>query len=569
MQQRMHIGEFLLRRLAEVGTTHIFGVPGDYNMSFLEQLYARKEIQWVGTCNELNGAYAADGHARSGKPGVLVTTYGVGCLSAINGIAGAYCEQIPLILISGAPPAHAMRDRVSLHHSLLDGGYRNVHRAFTEFTEYAATISPDNAVEVIDHAIATAFRCQRPVRLELPSDLTHVEIDVPSQPLALKASQPGGPQLNDAAAAVAQALATAKKPLLLFDLPAVRWGAVEDIQTFCATLDIPFGCTVPAVHSVTNPGDQYLGVLPSMSPARQGILADSDLVISCGLNLSDVTTGGFALDLTGKKVIRLLPGYTQLLEDGRTDPTVYYGAGFNDVLPKVISTVAEQLSTRQRWWPTPESTKPKHVYGPSTDVITEEFFFSRLESFLRPDDVLIAETGTSGQNTVGLNLPTPIRYINQSSWGSIGYALPALLGALAASPNRRHVLCTGDGSFQVTAQELSTIVRHGFAPIILLLNNSGYTIERAILGRTSAYNDIADWAYSDLPRVFGIDDAKYLSRVCHTPVDLDAALADAANSDCLTFIEVKTEPLDIPPMTAAVGDFTRQFDYGRYGPANT
>jgi indolepyruvate decarboxylase len=568
MQQRMRIGEFLLRRLAEVGTTHIFGVPGDYNMSLLEQLYERNDIQWVGTCNELNGAYAADGHARSGKPGVLITTYGVGCLSAINGIAGAYCEQIPLILISGAPPAHAVHDRVSLHHSLLDGGYRNVHRAFTEFTEYAATVSPENAVEVIDHAIVTAFRAHRPVRVELPSDLTHVEIKVPTESLIIEPASAGRPQIDDAVAAVAEALIAAERPLLLFDLPAVRWGTVETIQQFCATADMPFGCTVPAVHSVTAPGDQYLGVLPSMNAGRQGVLAESDLVIACGLNLSDVTTGGFALDLTGKKIIRLLPNYTQLTEDGRTDPTVYYGAGLNDVLSGVLTAVAEQLSARGRWWSTPEATHPQPVYGPSADVITEEFFFGRLESFLRADDVLIAETGTSGQNTVGLNLPTPIRYLNQSSWGSIGYALPALLGALAASPDRRHVLCTGDGSFQVTAQELSTIVRHGFTPIILLLNNSGYTIERAILGKTSPYNDIADWAYSDLPRVFGIEDSKYLSRICRTPVELDAALKDAADSDCLAFIEVKMEPLDIPPMTAAVGDFTRQFDYGRYGPAN-
>jgi indolepyruvate decarboxylase len=305
-----------------------------------------------------------------------------------------------------------------------------------------------------------------------------------------------------------------------------------------------------------------------MDPARQAILAESDLVITCGLNLSDVTTGGFALDFTGKKVIRLLPDYTQLTEDARTDPTVYYGAGLTDVLSGVLAAVAQQLSSRGRWWAAPEPTRPQQVYGPSSDVITEEFFFARLESFLRADDVLIAETGTSGQNTVGLHLPTPIRYINQSSWGSIGYALPALLGALAASPDRRHVLCTGDGSFQVTAQELSTIVRHGFTPIILLLNNSGYTIERAILGKTSPYNDIANWAYSDLPRVFGIDDSKYLRRVCSTPVELDAAFKVAADTDRLAFIEVKTEPLDIPPMTAAVGDFTRHFDYGAYGPEN-
>lgn len=567
MQQRMRIGDFLLRRLAEIGTTHMFGVPGDYNMSFLDQLESLSDITWIGTCNELNGAYAADGHARSGRPGVLLTTYGVGCLSAINGVAGAYCEQVPLIHISGAPPAHAVHDRVSLHHSLLDGGYRNIHRAFTEFTEYAATISASNAVDVIDHALITALRTRRPVRLELPSDLTHVEIEAPTDPLTLDAALPGGVALADAIAAVAEALSRAKRPTLLFDLPAVRFGAVEAIQTFCAALDIPFGCTVPAVHQLEKDSSQFLGILPSNSEERQKILAESDIVITCGLNLSDVTTGGFALDLTNKTVIRLLPTYAQLPVAGRTDPAVYYGAGLSDVLAGVLSAVAPEFSTRTRWWTPPEAFEVAPA-NPAGEVITEEYFFSRVQDLLRVDDVLIAETGTAGQNTVGLNLPVPVRYINQSSWGSIGYALPALLGAFAASPDRRHVLCVGDGSFQVTAQELSTIVRHGFTPIILLLNNSGYTIERAILGKTSAYNDVARWSYHELPRVFGIAPDDYFSAVATTPAELDSALHAAATEDRLVFIEVKIEPLDIPPATAAVGEFTRQYDYGTYGPAN-
>ena len=202
------------------------------------------------------------------------------------------------------------------------------------------------------------------------------------------------------------------------------------------------------------------------------------------------------------------------------------------------------------------------------DAISEQYFFSRLQSFVRADDVLIAETGTSGQNTVGLDLPVPLRYINQSSWGSIGYALPALLGACAASPERRHILCTGDGSFQVTVQELSTIIRCGFAPVVFLLNNRGYTIERAILGRHSDYNDVVNWTYVDVPRVFGIDEDNYLSRVCETRSGLESALRDAADAKSLAFIEVQLEALDMPPATAAVGDFTRRFDYGEYGPAN-
>ncbi|MDO3403329.1 thiamine pyrophosphate-binding protein [Mycolicibacterium neoaurum] len=548
----MNIGEFLLRRLAEVGTTHAFGVPGDYNMSFLEQLEAHPTMRWMGNCNELNAAYAADGYARSGKPGVLITTYGVGCLSALNGVAGAYCERIPLIHISGAPPAHAVRDRKSLHHSLLDGGYRNVHRAFAEFTEYSATISTDNAVEVIDHALRAAFRSRRPVRLELPSDLTHVDIATPEDTLTVGDAEPAHRDVLAAAGRLSEMLSGARRPVVVFDAAAVRWGALPAIERFCAQRDIPYFCTLPAVHYADPTAEQYQGMLPGS--AGQAIFDDSDLVITCGFTRSDVTTACFTLDFSGRSVVRLEPTYTQL-----SDSTVYYGTTIDAVLGSV------DTAARPRWWHT---TPRGQADEPDGGELTEAFFFGQLQRFLRGGDVLVAETGTSAQNTVGMSLPEGVSYINQSSWGSIGYALPALFGSLVARPDRRHVLCTGDGSFQVTAQELSSVIRHGFAPVIFLLNNRGYTIERSILGATSAYNDVADWVYPDVPRAFGIDDDRLLAAVCTTRSELRDALAAAADTDRLVFIEVALQPLDMTAATAAVGEATRVFDYGVNGPPN-
>lgn len=561
MSEQMRIGDFLLRRLAEAGTTHVFGVPGDYNMSFLEQLEARADIAWVGTCNELNAAYAADGYARSGQPGVLLTTYGVGCLSALNGVAGAYCEHVPLIVISGAPPEHAIRDRVPLHHSLLDGGYRNVHRAFAEFTAYSETISAANAVEVIDHALRTAFVSRRPVRLELPSDLTHVEIDCPTEAIVIDDPAPAAAPLDRAAQAVAAALAGSARPLLLFDLPAVRWGALEAIEEFCRALDIPYAATVPAVHQADPTSEGYLGRLPSGAPDRQALFDRCDLLITCALQRTDVTTGAFTLDLDTTPTVRLLPDSTEV------GGAVIYGTAIGAVLDAVRRRVEADFAARPRWWPTPAPTAPPAI-DPQDTQLTEQHFFAALASFVRTGDVLVAEIGTSGQNMVGMTLPPGVRYLNQSSWGSIGYALPALLGSLVSSPQRRHILCTGDGSLQVSVQELSTIIRHGYGPVIFLLNNRGYTIERSILGARSAYNDIADWSYRELPRVFGSADDDVLTRVCTTPAELAEALSAAERTTALAFIEVALDPLDMTPATAAIGESTRRFDYGITGPAN-
>ena len=115
---KMTIGCYLFRCLREIGVGHVFGVPGDFNLQLLEQLDEVDDIDFVGTCNELNASYAADGYARANGIGAMLTTYGVGDLSAICGLAGACAEHVPVVLISGTPPLYAMESRLRVHHSL-------------------------------------------------------------------------------------------------------------------------------------------------------------------------------------------------------------------------------------------------------------------------------------------------------------------------------------------------------------------------------------------------------------------------------------------------------------------
>ena len=165
------IGDFLLRRLHEAGVQHLFGVPGDYNLEFMQQTAERGDPLWIGTCNELNGSYAADGYARLHGLGALVVTNGVGALSAINGIAGAYSEHVPVICICGTLPMRAVEHRDMMHHTLADGGRGNFYRAFTEVTAAQAQLTPQNAAGEIDRLILTAWQRKLPVYLELPSDI--------------------------------------------------------------------------------------------------------------------------------------------------------------------------------------------------------------------------------------------------------------------------------------------------------------------------------------------------------------------------------------------------------------
>src|ERR1700735_1611071 len=183
---KQSIGNFLLRRLHEAGIRHIFGVPGDYNLEFMQQLEDRGDPVWIGTCNELNGSSAADGYARIHGLGALAVTYGVGSLSAMNGIAGAYSEHVPVICICGSLPLRSRERRELMHHTLADGGAGNFYRAFSEVTAAAAELSPENAVLEIDRLILTAWRRKVPVLLGPAAGVRYLEIEVPERPLKLE-----------------------------------------------------------------------------------------------------------------------------------------------------------------------------------------------------------------------------------------------------------------------------------------------------------------------------------------------------------------------------------------------
>ena len=164
---------------------------------------------------------------------------------------------------------------------------------------------------------------------------------------------------------------------------------------------------------------------------------------------------------------------------------------------------------------------------------------------------------------LGLQLPPNCTFVSQVIWGSIGYSVGSLLGTLTAAPDRRHLLFVGDGSFQLTAQELSTILRHDYKPVIFLINNGGYTIERAYLGKTARYNDVANWAYAELPKVYR-PDTTARSFVVKTVADLEKALS--APNDTLIFIESIMDPFDAPAAVINGGNNGADLDYGPRGP---
>ncbi|PSR37987.1 MAG: indolepyruvate decarboxylase [Sulfobacillus thermosulfidooxidans] len=540
------VGRYLLDRLAELGIDRLFGVPGDYNLNFLSQVMEDPVIEWVGNRNELNAAYAADGYARLKGIGALITTFGVGELSAINGVAGSYAERVPVVAITGTPATSVMAEGLLVHHSLGDGEFQHFLHAYQEVTAAQTVLQPDTAMDEIDRVLRICWYEKRPVYIALPSDVSGKPATPPQAPL-LHSSGPLAPRDNAGPLVLEQILhrlASAKRPFVLADFEVDRYHAQNLVRTFIERTGLPISTLSMGKGIIDETHPQFVGVYHGAlsSNELQEQITGSDCLLLIGVQLIDTITGSFTDNIDLSTVIDIHPHHT-LIEGMR-----YEGIDMLWLLDALTRQASQHPMAHKPNPTTVPPILPADMEGP----ITQEHFWSRFQQFLAPHDVLIADQGTAYFGATSLVLPPGTRFIGQPLWGSIGFTLPALLGTQLADPKRRNILLIGDGSFQLTLQELSTIIRWRLHPIIILINNDGYTVERAIHGPEEAYNDIPMWSYHDIPRVFG--DSTALTRQVATVRDLDEALAavDLAR-DRLVFLEVMMNRMDAPDILRRLG----------------
>lgn len=555
---RIAIGEFLLDRLKQVGITEIIGVPGDFNLNLLEQVNETEGIRFVGTCNELNAAYAADGYARSRGISALLTTYGVGELSALNGIAGAAAEHVPLVSIAGAPPLYATEDRYDLHHTMADGNFSNMLESIGQFTAAAVRITPMNAVEEIDRALHTCLREKRPVHIQVPSDISHLTVEVPDTPFDATLPTSDPERLESAAKRVLEMFTAAERPVILADLDADRHGFIPALQAFAEKTQTPYAHLSSGKGLLDEQHPLFIGTYNGAGSAPQvrEAIESTDFLITTTPRFIESNSGGFTHRLPEEATLDF--GDQHVCIRGEH----YIGITVLELLDLLVERVP--AATAAITDPAPE--RPEWTVQPDAPL-TQERMWPRFSRFLRDGDVVLAEAGTSNIGLGPQALPTDAKYINSAIWGSIGFTLPALLGSQLAAPERRHILFIGDGSFQMTAQELSTILRQDLAPIIVLVNNRGYTIERLILGMDAEYNDIANWRYGALPEVFR-PDTTMVSYSASTEGELEEALASIEASETGAFLEVHLDAKDAPAGLKSFGPMTADFDFGPRGPRN-
>ena len=545
MRSSVTIGEHLLDRLAEIGVSHLFGVPGDYNLAFLDQVIAHPTVRWVGNASELNAAYAADGYARVNGVAAMLTTFGVGELSAINGLAGSYAEHVAVLHIVGAPPLSAQRQRLLVHHSLCDGDFDHFMSAAHEVTAAQARLSSENAVDEIDRVLDCMMRERRPGYIMLPTDVARARLAKPAAPLTLTAARTSEANLDCFAGEIKKLLGRAHDVVVLADFLVDRFRLRPMVRDLIDLGSFP-NATLAAGKGVVDEGRPgYLGIY-SGSASDAGVRAaieSADVVIAIGAIFADVLTAGFSQRLDRQKLIDIQP----------CGATVA-GRHYADVpMARTLAAVIEQVRGRKAGagYVAPAGTVPASRSRNSAEALSQSVFWSTVQSRLRAGDLIVADQGTSFYGSVTLRLPPGATYIGQPIWASVGYGIPAAFGAQTKLPDRRVLIFVGDGAALLTGQEIGSMLRDDMKPIIFLLNNDGYTVERALNGPEQRYNDIARWDWTQVPRAMGRG-KRFQSLRVSTVGELDDALTQIEHAAGLSLLEVILPKLDVPPLLGAI-----------------
>jgi indolepyruvate decarboxylase len=390
--------------------------------------------------------------------------------------------------------------------------------------------------------------------MEVPSDIGYLDIEVPAAPLALEEPPSDPERLRSCAAVIVSRLSQAKSPAILVDLDAGRFGAAGEIMRLAEKAQLPVAVAPTAKAVIDETFPYYLGFYngKASQPHVQEAIENSDCLLAIGYRPIDLTTGDFTGSLPAG-TIHLRGHSVDIGEDN------YQAVTLKEVLRGITEAVPQVTNRGTRHFAAPAAAGN---HGDGSAKLTQAAYWQVIQGYIRAGDVLVAEDGTS-YASAGLRLPPDCTFVSQVIWGSIGYSVGSLLGTLTAAPERRHLLFVGDGSFQLTAQEVSTMLRHDCKPVIFLINNGGYTIERCWLGKTSRFNDVANWAYADLPKVFR-PDTTARSFVVKTVADLEKALS--APNDTLIFIEAIMDPFDAPTAVINSGNNGADLDYGPRGP---
>jgi indolepyruvate decarboxylase len=528
----VRIADYLVERLQEHCVGHVFGVPGDYALKLFEHL-EEGPLTVVNTCDEQGAGFAADAYARIRGLGAVLVTYGVGGLKVANTTAQAYAEESPVIVISGAPGLAEQAEGALLHHVIK--GYDNQRRIFDHLTVATAVLDdPETACREIDRVFNAALTHKRPVYIEIPRDMTMVEVPRPiARPAAAKPSDRA--TLDAAVEDALSMLRAAKRPVAFLGLQAVRFGLLSTALQMIERASMPTAVTPLDKSAIAEQHPCFIGVYAGKMSRRhvQEYVESADCLLLLGPLWTDVNLGGNTADIAPDRCIHATRHQV------RIGYRTYDRVRIEDFVHALAESELPDFSHVAK----PEQTDSCETWQPRDgEVVTAARLFERLGCFLADNTMVIADPGDAMFGALDLPVRQDHDFLANAFYASLGFAVPASIGAQLAAPDRRPLILVGDGSFQQTGIELSTSLRYGLSPIVVILNNAGYLTERLMMD--GAFNDVLPWNYGKLPELFG----KGRSWVIDTEDQLEVALREADSaSDDLCILDVHLDPMDASP----------------------
>ncbi|NNJ24414.1 alpha-keto acid decarboxylase family protein [Alienimonas chondri] len=534
------IGGYLIRRLQDYGVRDVFGIPGDFVLQFYGMLEG-SDLRVIGATREDNAGYAADAYARVHGMGALCVTYCVGGLSACNSVAGAFAEKSPVVVITGSPGVKERESDPLLHHRVRD--FTTQRDVFEKIT-VAGTVLDDplTAFREIDRCLAAADRFKRPVYIELPRDMVRVEPPYPHEPR--KEEQKSDPDALAHALAAAKAMIdAAQKPVIVAGVEMHRFGLREEVEKLAEAHEIPICSTLLGKSAVSEVHPLHVGVYEGAMgrPSVTEYVEDSDCAILLGTFMSDINLGIFTARLDPGRCVYAT---SEALRVGHSH--------FHDVrlTDFVEALAAADLSPQKRPLPKERGSVHDGFQLEPDAALTTRQLFGRVNQLLDEEElVVVADVGDCLFGASDLTIKKHTEFLSPAYYTSMGFAVPASVGVQAANREHRPLVLVGDGAFQMTCLELATGLKLGFNPIVIVLNNHGYTTERFLA--EGPFNDIPNWTYHRLPDLLGGG----WGFECRTEGDLDKALKAALpNRDGFTLINCHLDSLDVSPALIRLGE---------------
>lgn len=527
----MLVSRFLMERMENAGIRHVFGVPGDYVLDFYKELWESEKIDVVNNTDENHSGFAADAYARVNGIGCVVVTYSVGASKVINAVQCAYAERSPLVVISGAPGMDERNDGILLHHMV--GSFNSQKALFDHITCASVVLdNPATAGYEIDRAFEALKHYKRPIYIELPRDVAKKSIsyDVYKQgtPVA-PATDPEN--LQEALKEVVEWLGEAKQPAILAGVELARYDLGERLVRFAEKSDIPIATTLLSKSVVNERHPLFAGIYSGASShdVTRKIIEESDCLLMFGVMLTDMALCFKPAKFKKRQVV-----------SASLDGLKIRNHAFDDIQFADFCQTLFKLEIPKKPLPVMPLAKEKATFEPKVgEKMTTQRFFQKINSILDKNMAIVADIGDSLFGAADLMVHHRNHFLSPAFYTSMGSAIPGALGVQVAMPDVRPIVIVGDGAFQMSCTELSTIVRKKLNPIVFVLNNDGFTTERFLLD--GGFNDIHSWSYHEITSLIKGGKGWHVD----TEEALDEAVKFALDSKELSVINVRVERRDV------------------------